>query len=283
MRNIFKQSLKKYWVWYFILETNLIKFQSFNTNYIDKMFSLHYNIHINFLYKLWCFPTLENLNKKNKTKFSLMLKTLIYSNSLPNAKSYLTSKLKEDTILRQFLIRWLEHWTGSASILIINKSPLTKIPTQDLINLKLLSSRVKQYAPHNRSSNLGIWSKSAEALFVSAKLQEPSLFLSWMQHRLKRMPLFSHRKFFRIIGLMLSTLTYGSKPALSGVSMYVVGKISVTGNAMSRAQFAKIGLGGNSNLKTQVAKSFTLVRTTTGCLGFSLCYFYLANIVILCS
>lgn len=70
------------------------------------------------------------------------------------------------------------------------------------------------------------------------------------------------------------SLTLGKKPIANGVNLYIVGKISVTGNAMSRAQFARAGLGGHNNLKAQVASAFTLVRTNTGCLGVSLSFFY---------
>lgn len=89
-----------------------------------------------------------------------------------------------------------------------------------------------------------------------------------------RMTLFAHRRFFRLVGLLLTSLTLGPKPILSGINMYLVGKISVTGNAMSRAQYAKAGLGGHNNLRAQAAQGFTLIRTSTGCLGLTLTYYY---------
>lgn len=88
------------------------------------------------------------------------------------------------------------------------------------------------------------------------------------------MSLFSHRRFFRLVGIFLATLTYGRVPALQGIALYLVGKISVTGNAMSRAQHLRVGVGGNANLQTQAAPTFTLIRTNTGCLGLSLTFYY---------
>lgn len=89
------------------------------------------------------------------------------------------------------------------------------------------------------------------------------------------MTLFAHRRFFRLVGLLLTSLASGPHPLVQGVNMYLVGKISVTGNAMSRAQYARTGCGGNNNLRVQVAQAFTLVRTSTGCLGLTLSLYYL--------
>lgn len=88
------------------------------------------------------------------------------------------------------------------------------------------------------------------------------------------MSLFNHRRFFRLLGIFSSTLLSASAPIVCGVNMYLVGKISVTGNAMSRAQLVQRGRGGPANTQTQAASSFTLVRTNTGCLGFSLTFYY---------
>jgi len=85
---------------------------------------------------------------------------------------------------------------------------------------------------------------------------------------------FGHRRFFRLFGIFLTTLLGSRHPAFHGVSLYIVGKISVTGNAMSRAQFVRAGVGGNANLRVQAAPTFTLVRTNTGCLGLTLTFFY---------
>lgn len=89
------------------------------------------------------------------------------------------------------------------------------------------------------------------------------------------MSLFSHRRFFRLLATLLSTLLLGQNKVLSGVNMYLVGKISVTGNAMSRSQLTRTGVGGNANLKSQAVSGFTLVHTNTGCLGLTITYFYL--------
>jgi hypothetical protein len=71
------------------------------------------------------------------------------------------------------------------------------------------------------------------ALAVSTK--DPVLLISWLQTRLRCMSLYSHRRFFRLFGLLLKHQArednlYG----LRGFYMRLVGKISVVGNSMTR-------------------------------------------------
>jgi hypothetical protein len=89
------------------------------------------------------------------------------------------------------------------------------------------------------------------------------------------MSLYSHRRFFRLLGLLLRGVAHGrSLYLLRGFYMRLVGKISVVGNAMSRVWWTRGGLAAGSNLALQVFQGFTIVRTTTGCLGLSLFFFY---------
>jgi hypothetical protein len=90
------------------------------------------------------------------------------------------------------------------------------------------------------------------------------------------MSMFAHLRFFRILGLILrSTLkdSFGFFK-LKGFNFYLVGKISVTGNAMSRSYRAFAGKRSNSSLALKLASQFFLVRTPTGCLGFTLSFFF---------
>jgi hypothetical protein len=88
--------------------------------------------------------------------------------------------------------------------------------------------------------------------------------------------MFAHLRFFRILGLVLKSTILPSfgKHRLKGFSFYLVGKISVTGNAMSRAYRSFAGKRGNSNLALRLATGFNIIRTPTGCLGFTLSFFF---------
>lgn len=191
-----------------------------------------------------------------------------------NSRTPTSVFVKEDALLRHVLLRFLETWLGCAANVIVYRNATHYIPQYALVVYKLLHARIVQFVPNASIFGLGMWDLVSEALVCSAFFREPTLLISWLNFKLKRINAFSHRKFFRMLGLFLSSLFKGETPLLTGVTLYVVGKISVTGNAMSRSQFAKYGTGGYSNLKTQVYKGFTLVRTDTGCLGLTIHYYY---------
>ncbi len=105
--------------------------------------------------------------------------------------------------------------------------------------------------------------------------RDPELLVSWLQTRLRSMSLYAHRRFFRLLGLLLrGSIRAAGVYTFRGFYMRLVGKISVVGNAMSRSWWTRGGHAAGSNLTLQVYQGFTIVRTTTGCLGLSLFFFY---------
>lgn len=90
------------------------------------------------------------------------------------------------------------------------------------------------------------------------------------------MTLFQHRRFFRALALTLQTAVVApaQRYSLAGVRVSVIGKISVTGNAMSRAYAVRAGLQGNATLRLRHVQSFTIIRTRTGCLGLALGFYF---------
>lgn len=90
------------------------------------------------------------------------------------------------------------------------------------------------------------------------------------------MSLFRHRQFFRILGVALMPTLMNKKMrfSLAGFTMQVTGKLSVTGNAMSRTYLVKKGIGSLSSLNHKLVQNFTLVRTRTGCLGLWISLFF---------
>lgn len=97
-----------------------------------------------------------------------------------------------------------------------------------------------------------------------------------MAQKLARMQLFAHKRFFRMLNQLLRQAV-GNAPApyaLKGVYTYLVGKISVTGNAMSRSLLMRAGQTGNARLHLRAVRAHTIVRTSTGCLGFTLFFFF---------
>ena len=90
------------------------------------------------------------------------------------------------------------------------------------------------------------------------------------------MRLFAHRRFLRLLGSFLRTYVDLSPTptTLLGFHLVTTGKISVTGNAMSRTMLVRFGKAGVNNLSYRASTAFTLIRTKTGCLGLNLAFYY---------
>lgn len=90
------------------------------------------------------------------------------------------------------------------------------------------------------------------------------------------MKLFAHQNFFRNLGSVLkeAVLAPNGGYSLKGFQLYVVGKISVTGNARSRSYYSQAGQFSSSNLKLRLNSKFLMIRTKTGCLGLSLRFLF---------
>ncbi len=114
------------------------------------------------------------------------------------------------------------------------------------------------------------------AIYLAIRYRDPVLMLNWLQNRVKVMSMFSHLRFFRILGLVLKTTVLSSfgRYRLKGFSFHLVGKISVAGNAMSRSYRAFGGRRSNSSLALRLSTGFNIIRTPTGCLGFTLSFFF---------
>jgi ribosomal protein S3 len=90
------------------------------------------------------------------------------------------------------------------------------------------------------------------------------------------MRLFAHRRFLRLLATFLRPYVslHPEAGKILGFNLVVTGKISVTGNAMSRTMQVRHGKGGTNNLRYHAISAFALIRTKTGCLGLSLGFFF---------
>jgi ribosomal protein S3 len=88
--------------------------------------------------------------------------------------------------------------------------------------------------------------------------------------------MFAHRRFLRLLATFLRpyvSLTPQESKIL-GFNLVVTGKISVTGNAMSRTMQVRHGKASINNLRHHALSAFALIRTRTGCLGFNLTFLF---------
>lgn len=189
-------------------------------------------------------------------------------------------ELSQDALLRALLRRLLCQLLGAALTLVVNRDAARALALAELGFVWLLATRLFKSFPANLGNPLALrvypWRYGALALYLAVLLRDPALLLAWLQSRLRHMSLFQHQQYFRALGLALQGAVTQPEEGfyLQGMHLYVVGKISVTGNARSRSFFSFAGRTGPANLTLRTSRGFTLVRTRTGCLGLTLQFFF---------
>ncbi len=190
------------------------------------------------------------------------------------------SLLVKDSLIRVLLRRLVVNLLGQPIWLVLMRNLQARLGVKELSFLLVQSQRLFRLMPANLNSKNSIkrytFRFGAIALYLAVAYKDTTLFVNWMQSRLRFMNLFRHRQFFRIIGVALlpTLLKSSNRYSLAGFSMQVTGKLSVTGNAMSRTYLVKKGVGSLSSLNCRLAQSFSLVRTRTGCLGLWINFFF---------
>lgn len=183
-------------------------------------------------------------------------------------------------LLRLQLCRFLLSLWGAPISLVLLRNLQLRFSIPELVFLYLQNHRVFACMPasfrNQRQLRDYAWRFGATALYLGVAVRDPFLILAWMQHRLQKVNLFQHRRFFRTLALMLAIAVQSPKLRYSirGIHLQLTGKISVTGNAMSRTYLVRRGVQANSSLSLRTAQSFNLVRTRTGCLGLWLNFYF---------
>lgn len=186
--------------------------------------------------------------------------------------------VRHAALIEQLLGRFLLAFWGGSVFLFLARNVQRRLVLAELAFIYLQAQRIFARMPASafqaRQQDTYPWRHGATALYIAVMLRDPSLLVRWLQTRIRVMTLFQHRRFFRTMALTLQTavLAPQKRYALRGFHLYLVGKISVTGNAMSRAYGAHAGVYGNSALCLRRVTSFTIVRTRTGCLGLTLTF-----------
>lgn len=186
----------------------------------------------------------------------------------------------KDALVRDLLCRFLTNLWGSRTTLCFFRNTQRSLSVQESVFIRVQQHRVFCLSPapiHTpRQREKYPWSNVFLFIYLSVKYRDPSLFIAWLQNRLRTMSMFAFLRYFRILGLVLrfTISNLFGEFALKGFSFYLVGKISVAGNAMSRSYSAFAGKRSASSLNLRLASNFALIRTPTGCLGFTLSYFF---------
>ena len=104
-------------------------------------------------------------------------------------------------------------------------------------------------------------------------LREPELAVRVLEIRFNEAGMFSHRRMIRQVQTqLLGAFRRGLVPIM-GFILFIMGKISVGGNARTRSMHTRVGRRSKSRAPLNATGSWGLVRTITGCLGFHLLVF----------
>jgi len=118
-----------------------------------------------------------------------------------------------------------------------------------------------------------------EALDIVAsalRLKDPTFLANWIRAMLKRMSFWKLRLLFRYLKFLITHL-FQMKFAhfqFKGFKLRLKGKISVAGNARTRALHLRIGNTSHSKMTNRVAYDLSYVGTFTGVMGLKLWFFY---------
>lgn len=181
------------------------------------------------------------------------------------------------------LHRFGEYLSGSPFTLVMFRNLLQVADPEWLLEVFFFRGRLQRLfslARGKNAANLNLpshpWYGGPQMIISSVCSRDPYLLTQWIGRRMATMRLFAHRRFLRLLGSFLRTyVDLTSTPTtLLGFHLVTTGKISVTGNAMSRTMLVRFGKAGVNNLSYRASTAFTLIRTKTGCLGLNLAFYY---------
>jgi hypothetical protein len=222
------------------------------------------------------------INSFVKTYFCKILKKKIY-------------KFLKDSQFSDLLVRFVEYVSKSRTLIFINRSLYQQLTFNEWVKFDILRRRFwasvrvhylklntrylqePGFYAFGRPFNAAFyWFEITLVCFLTFKLKDTTILITYLFNKMKRLSLFKHRNFLRRIFFILKVLFYEIGPwyLIEGIKIRVIGKISVTGNARTRVMHFKHGLVSNSNMNIRADYNFTIINTNTGCLGLSVWLFY---------
>jgi hypothetical protein len=185
-----------------------------------------------------------------------------------------------DSFVQDFWVRLLGQVLGAHLCVYLLRSVELRYSRIEATLLLLFQQRIRaltssrEVQPRNAATHP--WGYGARILYAAVALRDATMLARWLDTRMRCVSMFAHKRYFRHLGVLLKEavmLPFGAY-RLAGFSLYLVGKISVTGNAMSRSYSSFAGRRGLANLGLRASSGFTIIRTKTGCLGCTLTFFF---------
>ena len=174
----------------------------------------------------------------------------------------------------QSLIRFMENCTGRKVALHIGPFVDDVLTFEDKALCYMWSYKVKGF---QRMLGPRIFvTEGLDIVASSLRLKDPTFLANWIRAMLKRMSFWKFRLLFRYIKFLITHLFHHSFQhfQFKGFKLRLKGKISVAGNARTRALHLRIGNTSHSKMTNRVAYDLSYFGTFTGVLGLKLWFFY---------
>lgn len=278
-----------FFLWNFLLFTPSLNFLFLNSS-LSNFFNYSTKLWESFFKNKICVYKYLNISNADTLRFN-------YTKLLKFRKlKYKVLKFIEDSLFSDILVRLTESVTGGKSIVSVNKSLKEQLTVYELAKLNMLKRRLQNSVQskfwrlntkflHSKTNSLRhfyrrgfsfFWYEITLICFLMFKSRDTSLLITYVKKKMRFMNLFSHKFFLKKMWLVLRLLFVETRSLylIYGIKIKISGKLSVTGNSRTRTKIFKEGVISYSNMTIRADYSFSIIKTKTGCLGFSLWLFF---------
>lgn len=172
------------------------------------------------------------------------------------------------------LVRFMENCTGRKVALHFGPFVDSALTFEDKALCSVWAERVKGF---QRILGHKIFVVEALDIVASAlRLKDPTFLANWLRAMLKRMSFWKFRLLFRYLKFLITHLFQHRFQhfQFKGFKLRLKGKISVAGNARTRALHLRVGNTSHAKMSNRVAYDLSFIGTFTGVMGLKLWFFY---------
>lgn len=211
-----------------------------------------------------------------------LFNVLYLKNNIKHYKSVNFKVKKKLYIITSILIRWLEFILRTKVQFYILRFDNNTLTSNYNLNYKIITKAISQIYIKYRLINSFFFLKKKDSedffnvFFFSIKINDTKPIINWLYNMCKKLQIKDHRSLYSKMCTLLDFFCklFKNTYKIWGWFFRVSGKISVTGNAMSRIYFKSNGKIAVNNLKLKVSFDTILIRTITGCSNVFLYFLY---------
>ena len=219
----------------------------------------------------------KDLNNMSGPSTNLLPQTqLTWKQILKKNQSTLNSRIQSNFLVwyNFLLVRFLENCTGYKISIIFNPHLAKSLTIKEQTQLLLWEQRIQGFQ-RLIGAKISL-RESLEVTYLSLKLKEPSLFSNWLSRTIRKVSFWKYRAFFRFLKFLFVNLFLPlfDQLGVNGVKLRLKGKVSVAGNARTRAIAYRIGRTSHSRIQNKILHELSFVYTFTGVLGLQVWYYF---------